>query len=250
MTLDGRDFIRYSRHLLLADVGEDGQQKLLRGRALIVGLGGLGCPVALYLAAAGVGHLSLCDHDNVELSNLQRQILYREADCGRGKVECAREALLALNPRLDIVAHHKAADDSLWEDGGFDVALDCTDNLAPRHWLNRKCLETATPLISAAALGWEGQLAYFDFRKHQAPCLACALPEGSPAPVATCANSGVIGPVLGVMGSLQAVAAIRALLGKALNHGRMQRYDAARDQWMHLDIARRPDCEVCGGHET
>lgn len=245
MPLSGRDFIRYSRHLLMADVGEAGQEQLLRARVLIVGLGGLGCPVALYLAAAGIGHLGLCDGDVVELTNLQRQILYNEADCGKAKVICAREHLLALNPGLDIEAFKQQVDHNLWGSIDYDLVVDCTDNLDARHWLNRQCLQTRTPLISAAAMGWEGQLVSLDFRGARSPCLACAIPEGSPAPVATCANSGVIGPVLGTMGSLQATAVIKALLGKPINHGRMQRYDARTDQWLGFNIAVNSRCRVC-----
>lgn len=243
--LSGRDFIRYSRHLLMADVGEAGQHKLLNGRALIVGLGGLGCPVALYLAAAGVGHLSLCDPDRVELTNLQRQVLYKEADCGKAKVDSARGALLALNPALDIVALQQPVAELAWPEQGYDVVLDCTDNLKARHCLNRHCLQARTPLISAAAMGWEGQLTSFDFSAGCGPCLACAIPEGSPEPIATCSNTGVIGPVLGAMGSLQAIAAIKVLLGQPVNYGVLQRYDAKRDQWLSLNIASNPGCAVC-----
>jgi len=245
MPLSGRDFIRYSRHLLMADVGEAGQEQLLRARVLIVGLGGLGCPVALYLAAAGIGHLSLCDGDVVELTNLQRQILYSEADCGKAKVICAREHLLALNSKLDIEVFPHNINHSLWQSRSYDVVVDCTDNLDARHWLNRQCLQIRTPLISAAAMGWEGQLVSLDFRTVRSPCLACAIPEGSPAPVATCTNSGVIGPVLGTMGSLQATAVIKALLGKSIRHGRMQRYDARTDQWLGFNIAVNSGCGVC-----
>ena len=244
--MDGRNFIRYSRHLLLADVGEEGQQKLLESRVLVVGLGGLGCPAAAYLAGAGVGRLVLCDPDTVELSNLQRQLLYRETDIGRAKADCALEALRALNAGIDIRASKKAVSKMLWQDGGYDLVLDCTDDLATRHWLNRQCRDTGTTLISAAAIGWEGQLMYFDFQSNVSPCLACALPEGLPPPLETCANTGVIGPVLGVMGSMQAIAAIRALLGELPPHGKMQRYDARRDVWLSLSIAPRTGCDVCG----
>ncbi|MCK9503791.1 MAG: HesA/MoeB/ThiF family protein [Porticoccaceae bacterium] len=249
MPLSGRDFIRYSRHLLLVDMGEAGQEQLLQARVLIVGLGGLGCPVALYLAAAGVGHLSLCDGDSVELTNLQRQILYRDDDCGKAKVVCGREHLLALNPGLDIQAFQQQANDNLWANNDYDLVLDCTDNLEARHWLNRQCLQTQTPLVSAAAMGWQGQLVSFDFRQQQSPCLACAIPEGSPAPVANCANSGVVGSVLGTMGSLQATATIKALTGKPINHGRMQRYDGLRDQWSSFNIVVNPACAVCQGEK-
>lgn len=247
MSLSGRDFLRYSRNLLLADVGEAGQEKLLNSRVLVVGLGGLGCPVALYLAAAGVGQLSLCDADVVELTNLQRQILYREADCGRAKVESARDALLALNPNIDIRTFPQKVDTTVWGDGdrSYHLVLDCTDNIAARHWLNRRCYSLGVPLISAAALGWEGQLVTLDFARHRSPCLACALPEGQVEPLANCANTGIIGPVLGAMGSLQALAAIKYLLGFPVDHAVMQRHDGRRDQWLSLALGDNPDCPVC-----
>jgi molybdopterin/thiamine biosynthesis adenylyltransferase len=247
VTLNGKDFIRYSRHLLMADVGEAGQEKLLQSRVLIVGLGGLGCPVALYLAAAGVGQISLCDPDRVELSNLQRQVLYRQADIGSAKVASARTALLELNSTLAIDAYPQTVDESLWQRQGFDLVLDCTDNLAARHWLNRQCHQTATTLITAAAMGWDGQLTAFDFRNHNHPCLACLIPENAPEPTANCANSGVIAPVLGVLGSMQALLAIRTLLGKAIVHGQLQRYDGNQGQWFNFHIAWDSECPVCAG---
>jgi Dinucleotide-utilizing enzymes involved in molybdopterin and thiamine biosynthesis family 2 len=242
-SLSGKDFIRYSRQIMLPEVGEEGQQKLLSSRVLIVGLGGLGSPVSLYLAAAGVGHLILCDQDVVDVSNLQRQVVYKEADCGKPKVSSARNALMAINPSLNIEAVQAKVEDAA---GDFDVDLviDCTDNYAARHWMNRHCRVNHLPFISGAALGWEGQMMTFDFRQQQSPCLACALPENAPEPAATCATVGVVGPVLGLVGSLQATAAIRTLLGSPLKHGQMQRYDAARGQWLSLQVAPNPAC-VC-----
>ena len=248
MTLSGREFIRFSRHLLMADVGEQGQQALKDAQILIAGLGGLGSPVAMYLVAAGVGRLTLCDPDVVELSNLQRQVLFQEKDCGSAKVDCARRALLELNPSVDIDILQRPVDETWPKQTSehFDVVLDCTDNLAARHCLNRYCISARTPLVSASALGWEGQIATFDFPQHCRPCLACALPEGAGEPVANCANSGVIGPVLGTMGSLQAIAAIKFILRKKVVHGRMQRYSALDDQWLTFTIGHNPGCPVCG----
>ncbi len=246
MSLSGRDFIRYSRQIMLADVGEAGQEQLLDSRVLLVGLGGLGCPAALYLAGAGVGHLALCDPDIVELTNLQRQILYRGEDCDRPKVEAARDALLALNPGVSLRGWQRGIDDQVWKEAGpFDLVLDCTDNMPARHWLNRRCRETGTPLVSAAALGWEGQVVTLDFAHQSSPCLACAIPEDAPEPAATCATAGVSGPVLGTMGSLQAVAALRLLLGKPVKHAALRRYHGDRDQWLDMTIAAEPGCPVC-----
>jgi molybdopterin/thiamine biosynthesis adenylyltransferase len=156
--------MRYSRHLLMDDIGEAGQQKLSQARVLIVGLGGLGCPVALYLAAAGVGHLSLCDPDVVELSNLQRQILYRETDCDQHKVECAERELRALNPHIGVSSYATEITDELI--GNQDIVVDCTDNLAARQLINNACHRNKVGFVSASALGWEGQLVAFDFATH------------------------------------------------------------------------------------
>ncbi|MAT52582.1 MAG: hypothetical protein CMK32_15495 [Porticoccaceae bacterium] len=257
MTLDRDAFMRYSRHLLMADVGEQGQETLLESRVLVVGLGGLGCPVALYLTAAGVGHLTLCDPDNVDLTNLQRQILYTEADCGEPKVDCALVALRALNPSVTFNTHCAVVGDSVLPEGGadFDVVIDCTDNLAARHWLNRRCHELGIPLVSAAALGWEGQLMTFDFARGSRPCLACAIPEDAGEPLANCGNSGVIGPVLGVMGSLQAIATLRLLL-KGTNGADnepyrplLQRFDGRRETWTRFAIRPVSQCPVCGDEQ-
>lgn len=246
--LDGDAFLRYSRQLLMPDVGEGGQEKLLAARVLVVGVGGLGCPVSLYLTAAGVGELVLCDPDVVDKTNLQRQVLYRENDCGLPKVDCAARALEKLNPGVKISTHAQKADPALlaqWLEQGCEAVVDCTDNIAARHGLNRACMAAKVPLISAAALGWEGQLMSFDFRHWQSPCLACAMAEGGGEPLMNCANSGVLGPVLGAMGSLQAVAVLRLLLGLPLAHGRLQRYDGKLDQWFSLTIGARQDCPVC-----
>ena len=250
MTLDRDAFLRYSRHLLMADIGEEGQLRLSRARVLIVGLGGLGCPVALYLAAAGVGHLALCDPDRVDLTNLQRQVLYRTSDCGEAKVKAACRELKALNTSIDVRAFERAVDDGILpaEPLLFDLVVDCTDNLAARHWLNRRCHQLAVPLVSAAAMGWEGQLVTLDFSRYQQPCLACVIPEGSAEPVANCGNSGVIGPLLGAMGSLQAISALRLLLGVAPEAAvgpRLQRFDARRDQWSSFALRPKSGCPVC-----
>lgn len=242
--LSGKDFIRYSRQIMLPEVGEEGQQRLLSSRVLIVGLGGLGSPVSLYLAAAGIGQLILCDQDVVEVSNLQRQVIYKEADCGLPKVASARKALQEMNSSISVEAVQGRVEDVA---GGMkvDLVLDCTDNYRARHWMNRYCLSGRLPFISGAALGWEGQMMSFDFRSNQSPCLACALPEDAPEPTANCSTVGVVGPVLGLVGSLQAATAIQTLLGKPLKHGQMQRYDAARGQWLSLNIASSSTCLCC-----
>ncbi len=237
--------MRYSRHLLMDDIGEAGQQKLFNARVLIVGLGGLGCPVALYLAAAGIGQLSLCDPDHVELSNLQRQILYKESNCGELKVNCAKRELLALNPHLQISSYAVEASAELLNNN-FDIVVDCTDNLAARQLINRHCYNQKKAFVSASALGWEGQLVGFDFGHNPSLCLNCIIDENSPEPSLNCGNSGVVGPVLGAMGSLQATSVIRLLLGFFQQHGEMQRYDGKSGRWLCLQASAKTDCAVCG----
>ena len=237
-------FMRYSRHLLMDDIGEAGQQKLSQARVLIVGLGGLGCPVALYLAAAGVGHLSLCDPDMVELSNLQRQILYRETDCDQHKVECAERELRALNPHIGVSSYATEITDELI--GNQDIVVDCTDNLAARQLMNNACHRNKVGFVSASALGWEGQLVAFDFATQGRLCLNCIIDKDSPEPMQNCSNSGVVGPVLGAMGSLQAATVIRMLLGYFQQHGEMQRYDGKAGRWLALVASAKDGCQVCG----
>ncbi len=236
--------MRYSRHLLMGDIGEAGQQKLSEARVLIVGLGGLGCPVALYLAAAGVGHLSLCDPDVVELSNLQRQILYRQTDCDEYKVKCAERELRALNPHINVSSYKTEITDELI--GSQDIVVDCTDNLAARQLMNSACHKHKLGFVSASALGWEGQLVAFDFAAHGSLCLNCIIDRDSPEPMQNCSNSGVVGPVLGAMGSLQATTVIRMLLGYFQQHGEMQRYDGKAGRWLALAASAKQGCVVCG----
>ncbi|MDG1818842.1 MAG: HesA/MoeB/ThiF family protein [Porticoccaceae bacterium] len=237
-------FMRYSRHLLMDDIGESGQQKLTEARVLIVGLGGLGCPVALYLAAAGIGQLTLCDADIVELSNLQRQILYKETDCGELKVNCAKRELLALNPDLQISSYAAEVSAELLVNP-YDVVVDCTDNLAARQLINHHCCQQKTAFVSASALGWEGQLVAFDFAHNPSLCLNCIIDKGSAEPLLNCSNSGVVGPVLGAMGSLQATTVIRMLLGFFQQHGELQRYDGKSGRWLNLRAEAKPGCDVC-----
>tara|TARA_B110000902_G_scaffold40836_1_gene43889 strand:+ start:1206 stop:1955 length:750 start_codon:yes stop_codon:yes gene_type:complete len=244
LELSHEQFMRYSRHLLMDDIGEAGQLKLSQARVLIVGLGGLGCPVALYLAAAGVGQLSLCDPDCVELSNLQRQILYRETDCDRYKVECAERELRALNPYISISSYAEAINAELIHN--HDIIVDCTDNLAARQLMNSACHKNKAGFVSASALGWEGQLVAFDFAAHASLCLNCIIDRDSPEPMQNCSNSGVVGPVLGAMGSLQATTVMRMLLGYFQQHGEMQRYDGKAGRWLALAASAKAGCAVCG----
>ena len=244
MPLNDDDFMRYSRHLLMSDIGESGQQKLSQARVLIVGMGGLGCPVSLYLAAAGVGSISICDPDRVDKTNLQRQILYETADCGNLKVACAKDRLQALNPSVVIDTFPCPVDHMILA-GNYDVVIDCSDNLAARQLINRVCYDERVPFISAAAIGWEGQLIMFDFAHCRDLCFNCIINHSSADPMMNCANSGVVGPVLGVMGSMQAITVMRTLFGFALQHGEVQRYDGKRGQWCSLQGSQDKECSVC-----
>ena len=249
MSLNDQQFMRYSRHLMMDDIGEAGQEKLLNAHVLIVGMGGLGCPVSLYLAAAGIGQLSICDGDTVDQSNLQRQVLYTSDDCGKPKVECARQRLNKLNPEVQISVYaEEVTEEILAVD--YSLVVDCTDNLAARQQLNAHCYQRKIPLVSASALGWEGQLMAFDFGHNASLCLNCIIDQDSAEPMMNCGNAGVVGPVLGAMGSLQATTVIRVLLGYFQQHGQVQRYDGKAGQWMVLRARADEGCAVCGSKST
>jgi molybdopterin/thiamine biosynthesis adenylyltransferase len=236
------DLARYSRQIVLREVGVNGQAVLRDSSVLIVGLGGLGSPAALYLAAAGVGRLVLCDRDRVDLSNLQRQILYARADLGHAKTAAARERLAALNPDCELLAC--AADE--WEShlALADVVLDCTDNFPTRYAVNAACVRARKPLVSGAAIRFECQLAVFDLRSG-GPCYACLYPDAGAAQE-SCEEAGILGPVAGAIGAMQALAALKLLLGQDAPAGRLWRWDAARMDWRSLKIQPDPQCPVCG----
>ncbi len=241
---------RYSRHILMPQIDYDGQEKLLKSHALIIGLGGLGSPASLYLAAAGVGHLTLVDFDTVDISNLQRQIIHRTADLGRPKIESARDNLLALNPDIRIDTLPGPLDDAALHTAAqrADIILDCTDNFAARHTVNRASLAAARPLVSAAAIRFEGQLAVFDPRDASSPCYHCLYPETAETEQETCTQNGILAPVVGSLGTLQALEAIKVLLnlGEPLR-GRLMLFDALSFDIRILKLKRDPHCAVCGG---
>ncbi len=247
--LDDAALLRYARQILLPEIDLAGQTRLQQSRVLIVGMGGLGCPAAQYLAAAGIGQLTLCDGDTIEISNLQRQILYTEADIGRPKASTARERLLAMNPHLCISAWtaNANAESLLSALETHDLVLDCSDNFQSRHAINRACRMARKPLVSAAAIRWEGQISVFDFRDEHSACYACLYPEHSAeSPEDTCSRNGVLGPLLGVLGSMQAVEAIRLLSGHASPlQGQLLLLDARHWQWRQVQLRRDPACGVC-----
>ena len=240
--------LRYSRHILLPEIGVEGQERLRHARALIVGAGGLGCPAALYLAGAGVGHLTLADADKVDLTNLQRQILYRTQDVGAPKVEAARDTLHALNPEIEIAVLKSRVDAAQAEKLVADahIVLDCTDNFATRHVLNRACVRHRKPLVSGAAIRFDAQLIVFDLRTGDAPCYACLFPEDGEVEEVQCSVMGVLAPMTGIIGAMQAMEAIKLLaeFGESLS-GRLLMLDAKSAQWRSVRMKKDPACAVC-----
>ena len=249
--LNDEELLRYSRQILLAQVDIDGQLRLKGSRVLIVGLGGLGSPVALYLVAAGVGELHLADFDTVDLTNLQRQVMHDTAAVGLSKVDSAMARLQAINPQVALVAHRQALDeDSLAQAvGAVDLVLDCCDNFATREAVNAACVAAGKPLVSGAAIRLEGQLSVFDPRNPLSPCYHCLYGHGSEAEL-TCSEAGVLGPLVGLVGSLQALEALKLLagFGEPLV-GRLLLVDALGTRFRELRVKRDPACSVCGaGH--
>ena len=238
---------RYRRQIVLREVGVNGQQLLRDSSVAVIGLGGLGSIAALYLAGAGIGRLVLADRDRVEASNLHRQILYRSEDLGRPKTQAARERLQALNPEVEYAIHEGKLDAQILDAlaAEADVVLDCTDNFPTRFAINAACVRARKPLVSGAAIRFEGQLAVFDARQKGAPCYACLFPVQGEA-AETCEEAGVLGPVVGTIGSLQALAAIRLLLGQGTDVNRLQIWNAAAMSWRTLTVTRDPHCKVCG----
>ncbi|HEX7387050.1 MAG TPA: molybdopterin-synthase adenylyltransferase MoeB [Castellaniella sp.] len=247
--LDDARLMRYARHILLDELGIEGQEKLLAASVLIVGAGGLGSPVALYLAAAGVGHIVLVDDDVVELGNLQRQILHTTATLGRPKAQSGLEAIRALNPDVQVEAQVERLDDTRLLElvGRVDLVMDCTDNFATRHAINRACVAKSRPLVSGAAIRFSGQVSVYDFRQPESPCYHCLFPESESARELRCATTGVLGPLLGMVGSVQAAEAIKLIVGMGEPLvGRLLSVDALQMQWHTVRFKRDPACLVCG----
>ncbi|TQV84790.1 molybdopterin-synthase adenylyltransferase MoeB [Exilibacterium tricleocarpae] len=245
------ELLRYSRQIMLPEIDLQGQEKLLAARVLVVGLGGLGSPVAMYLAAAGVGSLVLADFDRVDLSNLQRQIVHRTARIGAAKVESAAATLRELNPAVDIVALECRLSEQrlLAEVGTADVVVDCSDNFTTRFALNRACVAQKTPLVSGAAIRLEGQVAVFDARVDGAPCYRCLYDVAEDENL-SCAESGVLAPLVGIVGSVQALETIKLLVGFGeCLVGRLLILDAKAMVWTQLKLARDRQCPVCAGAE-
>jgi molybdopterin/thiamine biosynthesis adenylyltransferase len=238
---------RYSRHILLAQIGNEGQEKLLAARVLIVGMGGLGSPVAMYLAASGIGHLVLTDFDVVELSNLQRQIIHHTDDVGENKVASARAAIHDLNPNVQVTAiPWVLQDDELAREvRDADVVIDACDNFESRFELNAVCWRLSTPLVSAAAMRMDGQVTVFDARNPDSPCYRCLYSDESTEGEA-CSQVGVLAPLLGIVGSIQATEAMKLIVGMGTPLvGRVMVLDALDMEWRTLKLRKDPHCPVC-----
>lgn len=247
--MEDQDLLRYSRHILLEEFGIDGQARVSAGHALVIGAGGLGSPVALYLAAAGVGHITLVDDDEVDLTNLQRQIAHSTARVGQAKVESAAEAMRDINPEIRIETHVQRADEALLARlvAAADVVIDCSDNFATRHAVNRACVAHAKPLVAGAAIRFDGQLSVYDTRDAASPCYACLFPPDAHFEETRCAVLGVFAPVVGTIGTLEANEALKLLAGISPSlAGSLLMFDGRRTAFDTLRVARDPDCSVCG----
>ena len=249
--LDDEALLRYSRHILLDEWGVAGQERLSNSHALIVGAGGLGCPAALFLASAGVGTLSIADHDHVDLTNLQRQIAHETASVGELKVASLKRRLNAINPLVNVVTiAEKLEGDALQRAvDAADVVLDCTDRFTTRHAINRACVRAKKPLVSGAAIRFDGQVSVFDARREDSPCYECVYPETSDFEETACAEMGVFAPLVGIVGSMQAAEALKILAsidGTETLCGRLLTIDAKTMETSHFRVKRDATCSVCG----
>lgn len=247
--MDDDALLRHSRHVLLEEYGIDGQARVDAGHALVIGAGGLGSPVCLYLAAAGVGHITLVDDDQVDLTNLQRQIAHTTTRIGQPKVASAAEAMRAINPGITIEMHALRADAAGLAEwvARADVVIDCSDNFATRHAVNRACVTLAKPLVAGAAIRFDGQLSVYDTRDAASPCYACVFPPDADFEETRCAVLGAFGPVVGTIGTLQASEALKLLAGIGPSMaGRLLMFDGRATAFDTVRLVRDPGCPVCG----
>jgi len=247
--MNDQQLLRYSRHLLLEEIDVAGQEKLLQSHALVIGAGGLGSVAAPYLTAAGVGHITLIDHDQVELTNLQRQIMHAENNIGKSKVASGKEFLHRLNSSIQIDTIEARATTQLLDEllPGVDIVLDCTDNFSTRHLINASCVKHLTPLVSGSALRFDGQISMFDPRTSASPCYACIFSPEESFEEVSCASMGIFSPLVGIIGAMQAAQALQVLIGFGEPLvGRMLLWNGRSTQIDEIRISRNPDCPVCG----
>jgi len=246
--LTQREQFRYSRQIMLKKIGEQGQIELRNANVLIVGMGGLGNPVALYLAAAGIGKLLIADGDQIDITNLQRQILFNENDVGNNKVDVAAEKLQQNNSDVNIEVIDEMLDEELCDYyfPQVDVILDCTDNITTRYLINQKCIEHSIPLIIGAATGFDGQQLVVDPRNPDSACYHCLFPSSEKAPVNNCQTIGIMGPVLSIIAGMQSLQAIKLLTNNTIHINQLNLFDGLSNQWQQFNIKKQPNCSVCG----
>lgn len=254
--MNDNQLLRYSRHILLDAIGIEGQEQFNHAHLMIVGAGGLGCAAALYLGAAGIGTLTLVDDDLVDLTNLQRQVAHTTQRVGHAKVDSLAHSIAGINPEIELRLERRRVD-AAWLDthlAEVDVVLDCTDNFQTRHLINTACVRAAKPLVSGAALGFDGQLALYDSRHADSPCYACVFPPGDAVAEVACSTMGVFAPLVGMVGTAQAAMALQVLLAPLSEPGRepgatrpgiLRMVDAHALEWSQMRVARNPHCPVC-----
>ena len=247
--MNDNQLLRYSRHILLPKIGYEGQEKLTQSHVLIVGAGGLGSPAALYCAASGVGKLAICDFDVVDLTNLQRQIIHTTQSVGINKAVSAQQTIYEINPEVSVQTIQQKSSEAEFKilAEHADVVIDCSDNFATRYALNRVCLQLKKPLVSGAAIGFEGQISVFDFRHEASPCYHCLFPDTREDTDLRCATNGVFAPLVGMIGTTQAAEALKLIMniGESLQ-GRLLLLDALAMEWRTIKLARDPKCAECG----
>jgi molybdopterin-synthase adenylyltransferase len=249
--MNDAQLLRYSRHILLDEIGIEGQERIRAAHVLVIGAGGLGSPAALYLASAGVGRITLVDHDTVDLTNLQRQIAHTTARVGQAKVASAQVAMAAINPDVQVDCLQQRADDHLlahWPPQ-VDVVLDCSDNFDTRQRVNAACVRSRKPLVSGAAIRFDGQISVYDSRNAASPCYACLFPPDATFEEVNCATMGVFAPLVGIIGTMQAAEALKLLAGVGQSlAGRLQMLDARAMEWNEVQVPRNSHCPVCASH--
>jgi molybdopterin/thiamine biosynthesis adenylyltransferase len=247
--MNDNQLLRYSRHILLDEIGIEGQEKLLAARALVIGAGGLGSPAAFYLASAGIGKITLVDNDTVDLTNLQRQILHTTERIGQPKAQSGKQTLAQINPEIEVVALTERAEGARLAElvQQATVVLDCSDNFATRHAVNRACVQHKVPLVSGAAIRFDGQISVFDPRRGDAPCYACLFPPEQQFEEVLCSTMGVFAPLVGIIGTMQAAEALKVVagIGESLA-GRLLLLDGRGMEWTSIRVARNATCPVCG----